>query len=127
MTSQEAAYKRNMESSILFMQQEHAATLRALHEEIQKLQKKCSGIILNSNFYILYSTIFCYYVQIIISSYSLFHVRLTHIILNEYFPFAHHNTPCSSHAIETVCCLSPVLFFLNKVVEVEVVNLNIYV
>ena len=43
MSSQEAIYKRNMESNILFMQQEHAATLKALHEEIQKLQKKCSG------------------------------------------------------------------------------------
>ncbi len=31
------------ESSILFMQQEHAATLKGLHEEIQKLQKRCSG------------------------------------------------------------------------------------
>ena len=39
-----AIHKRNLESSILFMQQEHANTLKALHEEIQKLQKKCSGI-----------------------------------------------------------------------------------
>ena len=38
-----AIHKRNLESSILFMQQEHANTLKALHEEIQKLQKKCSG------------------------------------------------------------------------------------
>lgn len=43
MTTQEAIHKRNLESSILFMQQEHAATLKALHEEIQKLQKKCTG------------------------------------------------------------------------------------
>ena len=43
MTSQAAIHKRNLESSILFMQQEHAGTLKALHEEIQKLQKKCSG------------------------------------------------------------------------------------
>jgi coiled-coil domain-containing protein 92 len=43
MATQEAIHKRNLESSILFMQQEHAATLKALHEEIKKLQKKCSG------------------------------------------------------------------------------------
>ena len=43
MTSQAAIHKRNLESSILFMQQEHANTLKALHEEIQKLQKKSSG------------------------------------------------------------------------------------
>lgn len=34
----------NLESSILFMQQEHAATLKGLHEEIQKLQKRCSEL-----------------------------------------------------------------------------------
>jgi len=44
MSNQEAIHKRNLESSILFMQQQHAATLKALHEEIQKLQKKCTGI-----------------------------------------------------------------------------------
>ena len=47
MTSQAAIHKRNLESSILFMQQEHANTLKALHEEIQKLQKKCSGNLSN--------------------------------------------------------------------------------
>uniref|UniRef100_H2ZNC2 CCDC92/74 N-terminal domain-containing protein n=1 Tax=Ciona savignyi TaxID=51511 RepID=H2ZNC2_CIOSA len=30
--------------SILFMESEHAATLRGLHKEIQQLQKKCSGL-----------------------------------------------------------------------------------
>ena len=39
----QAAYQRNMESNILFMQTEHAKTLKGLHEEIQTLQKKCSG------------------------------------------------------------------------------------
>lgn len=34
----------NLESSILFLQLEHAATLKALHEEIAKLQKKCSQL-----------------------------------------------------------------------------------
>lgn len=48
--TQEAIHKRNLESSILFMQQEHAATLKALHEEIQKLQKKCTGNNKNSSF-----------------------------------------------------------------------------
>ncbi|CAH1800360.1 unnamed protein product [Owenia fusiformis] len=33
---------RNLESSILFMQSDHAITLKGLHAEIQKLQKKCS-------------------------------------------------------------------------------------
>ena len=33
----------SLQKSILFMQQEHANTLKGLHEEIQKLQKKCSG------------------------------------------------------------------------------------
>ncbi|XP_077995800.1 coiled-coil domain-containing protein 92-like [Glandiceps talaboti] len=35
---------RNAESSILFMQQDHAKTLQGLHTEIQKLQKKCSEL-----------------------------------------------------------------------------------
>lgn len=34
---------QNAESSILFMQQEHAQTLRGLYAEISKLQKKCGG------------------------------------------------------------------------------------
>lgn len=40
---------RNMESKILFMQQEHAATLKALHEEIQRLQKKCTDLTFELN------------------------------------------------------------------------------
>lgn len=43
MATEAAVHKRNLESSILFMQQEHATTLKALHEEIQKLQKRCTG------------------------------------------------------------------------------------
>lgn len=34
---------QNAESSILFMQQEHAKTLQGLYAEINKLQKKCGG------------------------------------------------------------------------------------
>ncbi|KAL4224214.1 Coiled-coil domain of unknown function [Mactra antiquata] len=49
MATQEAIHKRNLESSILFMQQEHAATLKALHEEIKKLQKKCSDLTFELN------------------------------------------------------------------------------
>ncbi|KAL8584766.1 hypothetical protein ACOMHN_035685 [Nucella lapillus] len=36
--------RRNLESSILFIQQEQAATLKALHEEIHKLQSKCTDL-----------------------------------------------------------------------------------
>lgn len=43
MATQAAVHKRNLESSILFMQTEHAQTLKGLHEEIKNLQKKCSG------------------------------------------------------------------------------------
>ena len=35
---------RNAQSSILFMQQEHAQTLQGLHQELQKLQKKCAEL-----------------------------------------------------------------------------------
>ncbi|XP_033626996.1 coiled-coil domain-containing protein 92-like [Asterias rubens] len=35
---------RNAESSVLFMQQEHAKTLQGLHQELQKLQKKCAEL-----------------------------------------------------------------------------------
>lgn len=35
--------EKSLQSSILFMQQEHANTLKALHEEIEHLQKRCSG------------------------------------------------------------------------------------
>ena len=34
---------QNAESSVLFMQQEHANTLQGLYTEINKLQKKCGG------------------------------------------------------------------------------------
>ncbi|XP_041348955.1 coiled-coil domain-containing protein 92-like [Gigantopelta aegis] len=44
MMNQTATYQRNLESSILFIQQEHANTLKALHEEIHSLQKKCSDL-----------------------------------------------------------------------------------
>ena len=43
MSSQEAAHRRNEESALLFMQQEHAETLKGLHDEIRKLQKKYTG------------------------------------------------------------------------------------
>ena len=43
MISQVEIDKRKLESSLLFMQQEHSTTLKALHEEISKLQKKCRG------------------------------------------------------------------------------------
>lgn len=45
MATQAAVHKRNLESAILFMQTEHAQTLKGLHEEIKNLQKKCSGSI----------------------------------------------------------------------------------
>ncbi|KAK3781070.1 hypothetical protein RRG08_010081 [Elysia crispata] len=44
MSSESAIQKRNMESSILFMQQEHAAILKGLHEEIGRLQKRCTDL-----------------------------------------------------------------------------------
>lgn len=47
MISQLESEKQNLQSSLLFMQQEHSNTLRALHEEIAGLQKKCRGIITN--------------------------------------------------------------------------------
>ncbi|KAL5017133.1 hypothetical protein ScPMuIL_006722 [Solemya velum] len=49
MATQAAVYQRNLESNILFMQQEHATTLKALHEEIQTLQKKCSDLTFQLN------------------------------------------------------------------------------
>ena len=39
--------RRNLDSSILFIQQEHATTLKALHEEIQRLQQRCTGMVYN--------------------------------------------------------------------------------
>ncbi|XP_071094001.1 coiled-coil domain-containing protein 92-like [Haliotis cracherodii] len=44
MATQAAVHQRNLESSILFMQQEHATTLKGLHEEIHTLQKKCTDL-----------------------------------------------------------------------------------
>ncbi|XP_069134980.1 coiled-coil domain-containing protein 92-like [Argopecten irradians] len=49
MATESAVHKRNMESAILFMQQEHANTLKALHEEIRNLQKKCSDLTFQIN------------------------------------------------------------------------------
>ncbi|OWF48701.1 coiled-coil domain-containing protein 92-like [Mizuhopecten yessoensis] len=49
MANETAVHKRNMESAILFMQQEHATTLKALHEEIRNLQKKCSDLTFQIN------------------------------------------------------------------------------
>ncbi|XP_060064580.1 coiled-coil domain-containing protein 92-like [Ylistrum balloti] len=49
MANESAVHKRNMESAILFMQQEHANTLKALHEEIRNLQKKCSDLTFQIN------------------------------------------------------------------------------
>ena len=42
----EASKVRNLESSLLFLQQEHANTLKCLHEEIKTLQKRNSGLYL---------------------------------------------------------------------------------
>lgn len=36
--------QQNLESAVLFMQSEHANTLKALHEEIHHLQKRCSEL-----------------------------------------------------------------------------------
>ncbi|CAG5133177.1 unnamed protein product [Candidula unifasciata] len=44
MSTETATYKRNLESSILFMQREHAATIKGLHEEISSLQKRCTDL-----------------------------------------------------------------------------------
>ncbi|CAL1536167.1 unnamed protein product [Lymnaea stagnalis] len=44
MGTETAMQKRSYESSIKFMQQEHAFTLKALHEEIMGLQKKCTDL-----------------------------------------------------------------------------------
>lgn len=49
MTSQAAIHKRNLDSAILFMQQEHADTLKGLHKEIENLQKKCSELTFQLN------------------------------------------------------------------------------
>ena len=35
---------QSLQHSILFLQSQHASTLTSLHKEIEKLQKKCSGI-----------------------------------------------------------------------------------
>ncbi|XP_005100446.1 coiled-coil domain-containing protein 92 [Aplysia californica] len=44
MSSESAMHQRNLESSILFMQQEHASILKGLHEEIALLQKRCTDL-----------------------------------------------------------------------------------
>ena len=36
--------QRSMQSNIMFIQEEHAKTLKALHEEIRRLQTKCSEL-----------------------------------------------------------------------------------
>jgi hypothetical protein len=48
MATQAEIKQRNLESSILYLQQEHSNTLKGLHEEIQQLQKKNSGMNLQS-------------------------------------------------------------------------------
>lgn len=49
MATQAAVHQRNLESAILFMQTEHAQTLKGLHEEIKNLQKKCSDLTFQLN------------------------------------------------------------------------------
>ena len=44
MATEASLLKRNLESSILFMQTEHATTLKALHDEIFRLQKRCTDL-----------------------------------------------------------------------------------
>ncbi|BFZ18503.1 hypothetical protein BsWGS_21542 [Bradybaena similaris] len=44
MSTETATHKRNLESSILFMQQQHAAIIKGLHEEISSLQKRCTDL-----------------------------------------------------------------------------------
>jgi len=44
MSSETSMHQRNLDSSILFMQQEHAAILKGLHEEIAVLQKRCTDL-----------------------------------------------------------------------------------
>ncbi|XP_064618777.1 coiled-coil domain-containing protein 92-like [Lineus longissimus] len=44
MATQAEIKQRNLESSILYLQQEHSTTLKGLHEEIQLLQKKNSEL-----------------------------------------------------------------------------------
>lgn len=44
MTTETIMQKRNLDSSILFIQQEHAAILKGLHEEIAMLQKRCTDL-----------------------------------------------------------------------------------
>ena len=36
---------QSLQHSVAFLQSQHADTLVSLHKEIEKLQKKCSGII----------------------------------------------------------------------------------
>ncbi|XP_076452322.1 uncharacterized protein LOC143287960 [Babylonia areolata] len=44
MASEPCVQQGEQESSVQFMQQEHAATLKALHQEIHKLQSKCTDL-----------------------------------------------------------------------------------
>ena len=43
-----SAREDNLQKSLYWLQQEHAKTLRDLHEEISKLQKRCSGELLTN-------------------------------------------------------------------------------
>lgn len=36
--------QQSFQSSILFIQEQHTETLKSLHDEIQKLQKRCSEL-----------------------------------------------------------------------------------
>ena len=66
MTSEAVIQRRNLESEVLFLRQEHAKTLKGLHEEIKVLQKRCTGKSLKKskkfNYEILWAlqlTIYC--------------------------------------------------------------------
>lgn len=43
MNSQNFISKQESAAAIQYLQQEHTKTLKSLHEEIERLQKKCSG------------------------------------------------------------------------------------
>lgn len=44
MTTESVIQRRNLESEMLFLRQEHAKTLKGLHEEIKVLQKRCTDL-----------------------------------------------------------------------------------
>ena len=50
---------QNTESSMNFMQAEHAQTLHGLHDEIHKLQTKCGG---ESSYMMFQAIIICQYI-----------------------------------------------------------------